>query len=149
MEDSDRPTELTVVEAAPLDLRPLTSEEDLFCVALLESGGNPLKAYKMIDPECSQPGVKGRALLVLPHVQARLRQLTESVKENSLISLGTHLIELANLRDLAVAQGNLKVALQAERNRGEVAGFYDKAALNVSGPSNIQINFVSKHDERI
>jgi len=46
----------------------------------------------------------------------------------------------------------LKVALGAERARGEVVGLYDNfvsGGKNNAGPANIQINLVSKFDVNI
>lgn len=130
----------------------LTSEEDAFALAIIEYGGNAAAAYCAVFGEHSRsPSAHGQAILARPHVRARIRELTAVVRESSLLTIGMHLQELAVIRDLAKMQGQLKVALQAERSRGEAVGVYDKFEhgnkANIA--TNIQINFVSKHDMSI
>jgi hypothetical protein len=113
-----------VVDVAP-PLPPLTAKEDMFALAVIEYGGNLRKAYEeAFGVGDTTPVAKARALIARPEIALRIRDITESVQENALVSLGSHLVELADIRDLAKYQGQLKVALNAEEARGRVAGLY-------------------------
>ena len=144
-----------IEESSPKpDLPSLTTEQDSFALAYIEHGGNTSLAYKdVFGKGASQPNARGQELLALPQVAARIRQLSANIKEVALVSLGMHLQELAEIRDLAKIQGQLKVALSAERTRGEVTGLYDRfehGSRNANNtPTNIQINLVSKYDVNI
>jgi len=106
-------------------LPPLTAKEDMFALAVIEYGGNLRKAYEeAFGIGDTTPVAKARALMARPEVALRIRDITESVQQNALVSLGSHLVELADIRDLAKDQGQLKVALNAEEARGRVAGLY-------------------------
>lgn len=119
-------------------LPSLTSEEDTFALAIIEYGGNLGAAYRSVfGQEASNPTAKARELLTQPNVAKRIHQLTEAVEEHALISLGSHLVKLAEIRDISILTGNMKVALGAETKRGEAAGFYVKhqaASPNQGGP---------------
>lgn len=117
-------------------LPALTQEEDTFCLAVIECGGNLPAAYKQaIDPECRIAGAKAREMMSRPEIAKRIHQLQIALDEHSLISLGSHLGKLAEIRDLAIATDQLKTALGAEKARGEAAGFYaGKAAAKGSNP---------------
>lgn len=110
-------------EAPPLP--PLTLDEDTFCLAVIEYGGNLRRAFQEVwGEDVRQPTARARALIARPEIQIRIQDLGASVTEQSLISLGGHMVELAEIRDLAKAQGNTKDALASEIARGKVAGFY-------------------------
>jgi hypothetical protein len=121
-------TEVTVASPSQgevVDVLPaLTSMEDSFCLMVIEYGGNLPRAYRAVYGDVTAPLARARELMARPEVALRIKDLTESVHENALISLGSHLMELAEIRDLGKVTANLKVALAAERARGEVAGFY-------------------------
>jgi hypothetical protein len=102
----------------------LTNEEDSFALAIIEYGGNLGAAWNSVYGETSNAAAKARELLSRPEVASRIQQLTIAVQEHAFISLGSHLTKLAEIRDLAVASDQLKVALGAETKRGEAAGFY-------------------------
>lgn len=114
-----------VVKTVPPPLPRLTLDEDSFCLAVVEHGGNLRRAFQEIwGEDVGQPAARARALLARPEITVRIQDLTGSVAEQSLISLGSHMVELAEIRDLSKAQGNVKTALDAEVQRGKVAGFY-------------------------
>lgn len=114
---------LEMQKAPPLP--ELTLDEDTFCLAVIEYGGNLRKAFQEVwGGDARQPTARARALIARPEVQVRIQDLGSSVTEQSLISLGGHMVELAEIRDLAKAQGNTKDALASEIARGKVAGFY-------------------------
>lgn len=125
-------TENTVVE-----FTPLTSEEDTFALGVIEYGGNLGAAYRAaFGAEISNPVAKARHMISRPEIAKRIMQLTEATQEHALISLGSHLVQLAEIRDLAKDTGQLKVALSAEQARGEVAGFYQGKGAGGRGSDN-------------
>lgn len=134
---------------------PLTQEEDDFCLGVIEFGGNIGKAYRAaFGDESTFPIAKGKKLLGLPQIALKIKSITDALDEGALISTSAHLDELARIRDLASATGELKVAYQAERSRGEAVGIYQKHdAKNRGGGggNQVQINVVmaSPHDRDI
>lgn len=133
-----------VVQSYP----PLTQAEDTFALAIIECGGHIGSAYKMTYGEDSPfPIARGKELLAKPQVALRIKEITDKIQDSTLISMGAHLYELADIRDLAKNTGQLKVALSAERARGEVSGLYDNFQhKNNNNQTNVQINLVSKYD---
>jgi len=148
---------LTIIPAATegevFEYPPLTQAEDTFALAVIECGGNINSAYKMtFGADSPFPVARGKELLSKPQIALRIKEITDKIQDASLISMGAHLYELADIRDLAKTSGQLKVALSAERTRGEVVGLYDNfesGGKNNAAPTNIQINLVSKFDANI
>lgn len=139
----------TVAEAEELPLVPLSTDEDSFCLAMIECSGNVALAYKMaFGDDVRYAGSKGKELLQRTNIQSRIRELSTVVEDTTLFSLSTHLMELATIRDMAKLQGQLKVALQAERTRGEATGLYQQKPQN-TGQTLVQVNMVSKYDVSI
>lgn len=138
-------------------LPSLTLDEDTFCLAVIEYGGNLRKAFQEVyGVDISQPTARARALIARPEIQVRIQDLGSSVTEQSLISIGSHMVELAEIRDLSKAQGNVKTALDAEVQRGKVAGFYvgksDSAPLanpNTTPAAQVYIQISTPHDQSI
>lgn len=132
-----------------IDYPPLTEQEDTFALAVVEYGGNIASAYRAtFGSDVSMPNARGRALLNNPAIALRIKSVMDSIEDASLVSLGAHLQELAEIRDLAKVTGQLKVALGAEQARGTVVGLYKDALGKGSGGNNTQVNitFASKHD---
>lgn len=117
-------------------LPALTQEEDTFALAVIECGGNLAAAYRQaIDPECRVAGARARELMSRPEIAKRIHALQIALEEHSMVSLGSHLGKLAEIRDLAIATDQLKTALGAEKARGEAAGFYaGKIGAKSPGP---------------
>ncbi len=87
---------------------------------------------------------KGQQLLANPLVQERIQGIMSKIQDSQLISLGAHLMELADIRDTAKATGQIKVALQAERSRGEAGGLYAKHHMAMAADSTtVQINIMT------
>lgn len=121
----DTDTQYQASPTATVELtRTLTTDEDNFALAVIEYGGNLRAAYVSVYGEHSHATGKAKALIARPEVSARIRELNGAVLDSHLISMESHLIELANIRDMAKTIGSLKVALSAEEARGKVAGFY-------------------------
>lgn len=113
----------------------LTPEEDTFCLAVIEHAGNLAAAHRAaFGPDQSYPLARARELIARPEIAKRIRFLSEAVEEHAIISLGSHLQQLARIRDHAFDNAQLKVALGAEKARGEAAGLYaDKLPKDPSG----------------
>lgn len=106
-------------------LKPLTVEEDAFALALIEYNGNMKAAYLAVfGEEARNPLAHARQLSANPAIATRVRQLLFAADDQDMISRSAHLAELAEIRDMAKKMGAPKVALEAERSRGEIAGFY-------------------------
>lgn len=113
---------------AEVVLPALTDAEDTFALAVIECGGNLAAAYKQaVDPDCKIARAKAMELLSRPEIAKRIYQLQIALEEHSMVSLGSHMGKLAEIRDLAIATDQLKTALAAEKSRGEAAGFYTRA----------------------
>lgn len=149
------PLPVPVEEPEVFAYPPLTQEEDDFCLGVIEFGGNIGKAYRAaFGDDSTFPIAKGKKLLALPQVALKVKAITDALDEGALISVSAHLDELARIRDLSMATGELKVAYQAERSRGEAVGIYQKhEAKNKGGGggNQVQINVVmaSPHDRDI
>jgi hypothetical protein len=128
-------------------LPALTQQEDTFALAVIECGGNLAAAYKQaIDPECGVAGARARELMSRPEIAKRIHSLQIALEEHSMVSLGSHLGKLAEIRDLAIATDQLKTALGAEKARGEAAGFYTgRQAAKPGGPLDEGIRTVNIH----
>lgn len=129
-----------------------TQDEETFALAVIEANGNIAAAYRMAFGEDPYPLARGKQMLCLPQVALKIKHLTDAIQDASLISVGAHLHELADIRDLAKGTGQLKTALAAEIARGEAVGIYQKHDANNKGNTgqvNIQINMASKHDVSI
>jgi prefoldin subunit 5 len=99
----------------------------------------------------SNPAARGKLLLQQANVALRIREISSAVHEDTLISLSSHLSQLAEIRDLAKLTGQIKVAFSAERSRGEAIGIYQRHdQKNKGGPTvAVQVNFASPHDANI
>jgi hypothetical protein len=134
-----------------VELPSLSPELDTFALAVIEYGGNLGAAYKAAFPDDKTPVPVSRAreLITRADVAKRIQELTVATEEHALISLGSHLVHLAQIRDLAIDNKQLKVALDAEKSRGEVAGFYGSSPKGPSQPSPtgpmVQINLGPGH----
>lgn len=110
-----------------VELPALSTEEDTFALAVIEYGGNLGAAYRAAFGEnATLPVAKAKELLTRPEVAKRVHELTIITEESALISLGSHLVELANIRDLSKENKQFKVALDAEKARGEAVGIGGK-----------------------
>lgn len=135
-------------------LRPLKISEDDFALAIIECGGNVREAYLSVFPGASNPRAKGLALLADPAIAGRIRVLQDAIQDQTLITLGSHLSEMATIRDMAKDQGQLKVALEAEKSRGVAAGLYigtesKTPATPAAGATNILVQINTPHDASI
>jgi len=123
-------SELSIPDTSPPNGPvPLTPEEDAFAVAVVEFGGNYRGAYQSIfGHDTRSPLASALKLLARPEVSSRIRTLAFAVQDHNLLSKAEHMFQMAQIRDVALEQNNPKVAYTAERSRGEVMGWYNKAA---------------------
>lgn len=122
----------------------LSLQEDTFCLAMIEYAGNLGAAYRSAFGDVSNPAARARLLLARPEIAKRMQELVELTQEHSLITLGSHLEELANIRDMAKVQGDLKTALMSEVKRGEVVNLYKKEESNADKRPNVYIGISMK-----
>lgn len=115
---------LTGVENS-LTEKKLTAKQEKFAQ-------NVAKGMKKIDA-AKQAGYSsknaGRAGTMLtsksnPNIQNRIHDLQTKAADNVVLSLGTHLVDLKDLRDGAVRNGAWSAAVTAEIARGRAAGLY-------------------------
>lgn len=152
-------TDLPMVDINPVpeeahEYPPLTRDEETFALAIIETSGNIASAYKMVfGSDSKMPLARGKELLCKPAIALKIRDITLAVQEASLISVGAHLDQLANIRDLSIVTGQLKTAYMAERSRGEAVGIYQKHDVKNKNPGTqavqINITMASKHDVNI
>ena len=135
---------------------PLTLEEDTFALAFVEHGGNGRRAWRDAHPDDQNYAIstlpQARLMLQKANVALRIKSLQSIDDEHVIISRGSHLIQLAQIRDTAMDRGETKVALNAEIARGEAAGLYEsKIKGGKGGGNNVGVTFVinSKSDVAI
>ncbi|CAB4120845.1 hypothetical protein UFOVP2_23 [uncultured Caudovirales phage] len=114
----------------------LSSEEDMFCLAVIEYSGNLGMAYQSVWPDTRAPLAQARELMLRSGIQERISELNGSIKDAALCTIESHLSELAVIRDLSKSMGNVKVALAAEQARGTVSGHYKSKGENTPDPVN-------------
>ena len=128
----------------------LTQKQETFCEEYVKCG-NATEAYRRSYSagNMKQETVWKAAsrLMADGRVAERVQQMRSAAAEKAQLSLQGHLQELARLRDLAVEEGQLSVAVTAEISRGKAAGLYtDKVRTELSGPggaaSEIVVRFV-------
>jgi len=140
---------VTLVEVLPAVYQELTPEQDLFAMAVADSRGNLVAAYQAVfGNDVHFPAARATKLINLPQVAARVTEYQVVVRESTLIDLSGHMMELADIRDLAKESGQLKTALAAERTRGEVAGLYDNFQKGKAAPA-VVVQFQNKFDINI
>lgn len=124
-----------------VEVKPLTADEDSFALAVIEYGGNLPAAYKSVFGDVKSPTAKATAMVSRPEIALRIKELNDLTQEHALISLGSHLQQLSKIRDLAIDSGDLRTGLNAEVQRGTVAGYYkDAAKAPTDGAKFVQIN---------
>ena len=117
----------------------LTAKQEAFSVAYVACG-NASEAYRQVydvSQTAKPETVRNNAYKVLcrPEVEARVAELRAQAARAGLVTLESHLADLARLRDLAEQDGQLSAAITAEISRGKAVGLYtDKVRQEISGP---------------
>lgn len=123
------------------DLAILSREDDTFALAVVEYGGNIAAAYRAaFGADAKLALAKGREMLTRPEIAKRVAALQAACNEDALISVGAHLSKLAEIRDLAIELQQPKAALEAEKARGTVAGYYQGKEADKSGNQQSAVN---------
>lgn len=122
-------------------LEVLSATDDDFCLAIIEYGGNLGAAYRAVfGPDVNNATAKARQMVTRPEIAKRINALQRSVDDTALISIGAHMDQLAQIRDHATLLNMPKVALEAEKSRGVVAGYYkDKVPTPEGGTPRVNI----------
>ncbi len=136
----------------------LTAKQENFCAEFVQCG-NAAEAYRRaysagkMKPETVWSNAS--RLLDNSKVRARVQELQDAAAQKAQVTLEGHLKKLAELRDLAIEDGQLSAAITAEISRGKAAGLYtDKVKAELSGAnggplsSEIVVKFVEpeRHD---
>jgi len=109
-------------------MKKLTAKQEAFCVAYAACN-NATEAYKQVydvAPNSKPETVRNGAYKVLcrPEVEARVAELRGQAARAGLVTLESHLTDLARLRDLAEEDGQFSAAITAEISRGKAVGLY-------------------------
>lgn len=136
----------------------LTQKQKNFCAEYVKCG-NAAEAYRRAyRAEKMKPAtVQNNAykLMCNNEIATMLQSLRDAAAKEAQVTLEGHLNKLAELRDMAIAEGQLSAAITAEVSRGKAAGLYtDKVKAEVSGAnggplsSEIVVKFVEpeRHD---
>lgn len=117
--------------------KDLSIEEQEWCV-LVSTGVNNTDAYRQVYPDRGAEWTDG-ALRVAAHRLSKkanvlliLDSLAEEQRERAHVTLESHLDELGRLAKRAELAGNYGAAVNAEVNRGKVAGLYVERTADVT-----------------
>jgi hypothetical protein len=106
----------------------LSNQEEKFC-KVFAATRNAIIAFSQAFPEYKDPRIhraEGSKLLKRGEISARIDDLINSAEEPYAYTFEEHLMELRRIRDLALQKGLMKVALDAEKLRGELLGFHNE-----------------------
>jgi len=105
----------------------LCDTDEAFC-AYVASGSTVMKAYEMAYGY-RPTRAETQEIVRRPEVMARLRRITEAFNCSIGITKMSHLDMMAEIRDRAMDLCEMQVAFNAEKARGQVAGYYDKEVM--------------------
>ena len=105
----------------------LTSKQETFCLAYLETG-NASEAYRQSYDSSKMKSEtvnrNAKAMLDNNKIAARLEELREPVRKKAMLTLESHLERLNHLSLMAEQAGQFGPAIKAEESRGKAAGIY-------------------------
>jgi hypothetical protein len=132
----------------------LSAEDEAFALAVVATGGNITAAYAATFGGSEKSDrVRDRAVEKIgnPAVMLRVRQLQSTLEAEALITLGSHLAVLAEIRDAAMSVNRYQEAIAAETRRGEAMGYY-RTTINlrhsVVGRDSLSDKIMAAVDER-
>jgi len=108
----------------------LTNEDEIFCRVFVSTRNGAL-AYKRAFPEFLDIALhreESVKMLQRDSVRNRIAELEEASDEPYLITFDDHMFQLKRIRDNAIENKQMKAALEAEIQRGKLAGFYPDEA---------------------
>lgn len=106
----------------------LTAAQEHFIKAFIETGV-ATEAYRQAYPKsqkwqqntlCTQ----ANKYVNKPNIAMRIDEIRAAAMKETEMTVAEHLKELAEIRDLAKADGRYSAAVSAETSRGKVCGFY-------------------------
>ena len=115
----------------------LTQKQQRFCSEYVKCG-NAAEAYRRAyRAEKMKPAtVQNNAykLMCNNEIATTLQGLRDAAAKEAQVTLEGHLNKLAELRDMAIEEGQLSAAITAEVSRGKAAGLYAERVKNeISG----------------
>lgn len=120
-----------------IEEQPLSYSEESFCTNYVRYG-DARRAYR--ESFSQMPTTEALdALSNDKRVIDRIMHIRLVLRESAEFTLTEHLMNMAMLRDQAVRKGDMKAAIQAEKCRGEVVGFYAKNSGESGGGTGISI----------
>lgn len=129
----------------------LTPKREAFAAGLAQ-GLSQSEAYRRAFPKSqawkdATVWRKASLLAAVGEVKARLAEIQAAAAERCLVTLETHVAELARLRQKAEDEGQLAAAIKAEELRGKVCGLYVERT-ELTGPNGGPIQAVSMSVEQ-
>lgn len=121
--------------------KQLTASEERFCREFAVSRNSQL-AYAKAFPEYKDQRIirlSGADMLKKPYISARVDELINAMGETTL-TFEEHMLELRKIRDTAIKNNFLKVALEAEITRGKLVGFYNAPGINAPGDQHLHLH---------
>lgn len=117
----------------------LTPKQEKFCLEFIQCG-NAAEAYRRAyNTERMKPEsiwVNSSKLMADANVAQRVAELRSQAAQKAMVTLESHLADLARLRDLAEEDGQFSAAITAEISRGKAVGLYtERLKQEVSGPN--------------
>jgi phage terminase small subunit len=117
----------------------LTPKQEKFCLEFIQCG-NAAEAYRRAyNTERMKPEsiwVNSSKLMADANVAQRVAELRNQAAQKAMVTLESHLADLARLRDLAEEDGQFSAAITAEISRGKAVGLYtERLKQEVSGPN--------------
>lgn len=117
----------------------LTPKQEKFCLEFIQCG-NAAEAYRRAySAEKMKPETvwsNASRIMADSKVLARVSELRADAAQKAMVTLESHLADLARLRDLAEEDGQFSAAITAEISRGKAVGLYtERLKQEVSGPN--------------
>jgi hypothetical protein len=106
------------LEDGEVSVAALTRQEQTFAMMLVDTNGNLREAYAAAFPGHDMPMARAQQLVARPEILQYVSEISKAIGEHHNMTLAGHLCEVACIRDLAKATGQLGVALKAEMYRG-------------------------------
>jgi phage terminase small subunit len=107
----------------------LTQKQEAFAVAYIASGNASdayRQAYNSGGMAAATVNRKAKELMDNGKITARIEELRKPVAEAAQLTLGKHMDDLLELRNMAKSEGKLDAAIKAEIARGKAAGLYSE-----------------------
>ena len=117
----------------------LTPKQEKFCLEFIQCGYAAEAYRRAYSAEKMKPETVWNSaykLMENGEVKARVQELRETAAQKAIVTLESHLADLARLRDLAEEDGQFSAAITAEISRGKAVGLYtERLKQEVSGPN--------------